>query len=104
MIYEVYNLVFTVAGWSKTKYLCPLKHWAVGFNPTLGMDVCVYYVFVLYCVGSGLATGLSPVQGVLPTVYIRLRILEVILNGNGPEGLIRQGKRRLLGLSVQSSA
>jgi hypothetical protein len=31
--------------------------------------VCVYSVFVLSCVGSGLATGWSPVQGVLPTVY-----------------------------------
>jgi hypothetical protein len=33
------------------------------------MSVCVYSVFVLSCVGSGLATGWSPVQGVLPTVY-----------------------------------
>jgi hypothetical protein len=37
----------------------------MGSNPTHGMDVCVYSVFVL---GSGLATGLSPVQGVLPAV------------------------------------
>jgi hypothetical protein len=36
----------------------------VGSNPTRGMDVCVYSVFVL---GSGLATGWSPVQRVLPT-------------------------------------
>jgi hypothetical protein len=34
------------------------------------MDVClVYSVFVLSCVGSGLATGWSLVQGVLPIVY-----------------------------------
>jgi hypothetical protein len=33
------------------------------------MFVCVYSVFVLSCVGSGLATGRSLVQGVLPTVY-----------------------------------
>jgi hypothetical protein len=33
------------------------------------MSMCVYSVFVLSCVGSGLATGLSPVQGVLLTVY-----------------------------------
>jgi hypothetical protein len=33
------------------------------------MDVCVYSVFVLSCVGSSLATGWSLVQGVLPTVY-----------------------------------
>jgi hypothetical protein len=39
----------------------PLKAW---------MSVCVYSVFVwFFCVGSGLTTGWSPVQGVLPTVY-----------------------------------
>jgi hypothetical protein len=32
------------------------------------MFVCVYSVFV-FCVGSGLATGSSLVQGVLPIVY-----------------------------------
>jgi hypothetical protein len=37
----------------------------MGSNPTQGMGVCVYSVFVL---GSGLATGSSPVQGVLSTV------------------------------------
>jgi hypothetical protein len=37
----------------------------VGSNPTKGMDVCVYFVFVL---GYGFATGLSPIQAVLPTV------------------------------------
>jgi hypothetical protein len=30
------------------------------------MSVCVYSVCVVLCVGSGLATGWSPVQGVLP--------------------------------------
>jgi hypothetical protein len=29
----------------------------VGSNPARGMDVCVYSVFVLSCVSSGLATG-----------------------------------------------
>jgi hypothetical protein len=33
------------------------------------MFVCVYYVFALSCVGSGLATGWSLVQGVLPVVH-----------------------------------
>jgi hypothetical protein len=37
----------------------PLKAW---------MSACIYSVFVLSCVGSGLATGWSPVQRVLPTV------------------------------------
>jgi hypothetical protein len=41
----------------------------MGLNPTQGMDICLRYsVFVLSCVGSGLAMGWSPVQGVLPTV------------------------------------
>jgi hypothetical protein len=37
----------------------------VGSNHTQGMDACVF----ILCVGGGLATGWSPVQGVLPTVY-----------------------------------
>jgi hypothetical protein len=44
----------------------------LGSNSTQGMNVwyvCVYPVFVLSCVGRGLATGWSPVQGVLPAVY-----------------------------------
>jgi hypothetical protein len=36
------------------------------------MSVCVYSLFVFSCVGSDLATGWSPVQGVLLTV-LRLR-------------------------------
>jgi hypothetical protein len=43
----------------------------VGSNPTQGMYVCVrlFYVCVILCVGSGLTTGWSLVQGVLLTVY-----------------------------------
>jgi hypothetical protein len=37
-------------------------------NSTRGMDVCVYSVFVLSCIGIGLVTGWSPVQLVLPTL------------------------------------
>jgi hypothetical protein len=33
------------------------------------MSVYVYSVFVLSCVGRGLAKGRSPVEEVLPTVY-----------------------------------
>jgi hypothetical protein len=46
----------------------------VGSNTIQRMDVCVrlFCVYVVLCVGSGLATGWSLVQGVLPTVY-RLR-------------------------------
>jgi hypothetical protein len=44
--------------------------WIVGSNPTLGVDVCMrlFCVCVALCVGSGLATGWSPVQGVLPAL------------------------------------
>jgi hypothetical protein len=38
----------------------PLKTW---------VSVCVNFVFVSSCVGSGLASDLSPVQGILPTGY-----------------------------------
>jgi hypothetical protein len=43
----------------------------VSSNPTPGMDVCIllFCVCVVLCVGRGLATGWSRVQGVLPTGY-----------------------------------
>jgi hypothetical protein len=55
--------------------------------------ICVYPVFVLSCVGSGLTTGWSPVQCVLPTVY-RIHNSTLILMGNSPESLTRQDRRR----------
>jgi hypothetical protein len=57
----------------------------VDSNPTRGKDVCVYVysVFMLFCVCSGLETGWSPVQGVLPTGY-KLRNWK---SGQGPQGL-----------------
>jgi hypothetical protein len=61
----------------------PSKAWTVfahsntgvmGSNPTRGMGVCVglFCVCIVLCVGSGLTTGWSSVQGVQPTLY-RLR-------------------------------
>jgi hypothetical protein len=44
----------------------------VGSSPTRGngcLCAFIYSVFMLSCVGSGFATGWSPVQGVLPTIY-----------------------------------
>jgi hypothetical protein len=43
----------------------------VGSNHTWSMDVYVrlFSVCVVMCVGSGFATGWSPVQGLLPAVY-----------------------------------
>jgi hypothetical protein len=40
----------------------------VGSNPR-GIVVAAFIVYVLVCVGRGLATGLCPAQEVLPTVY-----------------------------------
>jgi hypothetical protein len=63
----------------------------VGSNPVRGMDVCpLFFCVVLSCAGSGLATGWSPVQGVLPNVHNRvMSFRSKILNRNRPEGLIR---------------
>jgi hypothetical protein len=65
-------------GWSPVQGVLP-KAWTVfghsttgivGSNPTRDMDVCVllFCICALLCVGSGFATGWSPVQRVLPTV------------------------------------
>jgi hypothetical protein len=55
--------------WGKN-CLRPLKHWRCGFksHSTHGW-MSVYYVYVVLYVGRGLATGWSPVQGILPTEY-----------------------------------
>jgi hypothetical protein len=74
------NIVFTlsfaspitVAAWSQTWTVFARSNAGiVGSNPTQGMDVCVrlFCVCVVPCVGSGLATGWSPVQEILPTVH-----------------------------------
>jgi hypothetical protein len=43
----------------------------LGSNPTRDMYdcVCLFCVSVVLCVSSGLATGWSPAQGLLPTAY-----------------------------------
>jgi hypothetical protein len=64
----------------------------MGLNPIRGINVCVYSVLVLSCTGTGLATGSSPVQGVLMHVYNF-----IISNGNRPKSLIRQGKDEICG-------
>jgi hypothetical protein len=53
--HELSSPARTLVSWVRI----PLKAW---------MSAYVYSVFVL-CVGSGLTTGLSPVQGVVPAVY-----------------------------------
>jgi hypothetical protein len=58
--------VLTVDAWSKawTVFARP-NTGIVGWNPTRDMDVCVRS----FCVDRGLATGWSPVQRVLPSMY-----------------------------------
>jgi hypothetical protein len=76
----------TVAAQSKTWTVFDRSNAGiVGSNTTQGMDVCVRLlcVCVVLCVGSGLATGWSPVQGILLTVY-RLGDWK---SGQGPQGL-----------------
>jgi hypothetical protein len=53
--HELSSLIQTLGSWVRI----PLKAW---------LSVCIYSVFVLSCVGSGLATDWSSNQGVLPTV------------------------------------
>jgi hypothetical protein len=58
--HEMSSPAWTLGSWVRI----PLEAW---------MFVYVYSVFVLSCVGSGLAKGWSPVQGVLPIVLIKRR-------------------------------
>jgi hypothetical protein len=53
--YEMFSRAETMGLWARI----PLKAW---------MSVCIYSVCVVLCVGSGLATGWSPGQGVLSSV------------------------------------
>jgi hypothetical protein len=53
--HDPYSLAGTLGSWVRI----PLEAW---------MFVCVYSVCIVLCVGSGLATGRSLVQGVLPSV------------------------------------
>jgi hypothetical protein len=70
------------------------KTGVVGSNLTWGMDVCVrlFCVCVVLCVRTGLATGWSPVQGVLPTVY-RIKKLKNWSRFKGLESH-RRGKKQ----------
>jgi len=51
--------------------------------------VSALFCFVSSCVGSGLATGWSPIQGVLSNVQKQIRFRSQILNWKRPQGLIR---------------
>jgi hypothetical protein len=48
----------------------------VGQNPTRGMDVSAFLSVVFSFIVRDLASGLSPVQGVLPTARIDSQVSE----------------------------
>jgi hypothetical protein len=63
--------LITVAARSKAwTVFASLNTGIVGSNPTQRMDVCVclFWVCVVLCVDSGIATGWSPFQEVLRTM------------------------------------
>jgi hypothetical protein len=65
------------------------------------MSVSVYYVFVLSCVGSGLAIGLitRPRSPVYKDPYYQINF-----DGNGPEGVIRKTEDTRRCVSNQAAA
>jgi hypothetical protein len=60
-----------------------LRSWLKSHSNHGCLSVCLFRVCVVLCVGSGLATGWSPAQGVLPTLYI----LRNCKGGQGPQKL-----------------
>jgi hypothetical protein len=56
------------------KCVLPLEYWDRRFESHSGYGcLSAFVLFVLSCVGSGLASGWSPVQGVLPTKIKKLK-------------------------------
>jgi hypothetical protein len=77
-IVTYHSVSITMAARSKTwTVFASSNTGVVGSNPARGMgfSVCVYSVFVLSCIDSGLASCWSPVQWVLPTLH-RIRELK----------------------------
>jgi hypothetical protein len=85
---------YAISAFCQSQWPSGLRHELSSFARTLGssvriplkewMSMCVYSVCVVLCVGSDLATGWSPVQGVLPTVY---RIKKLKKRPRSNEGL-----------------
>jgi hypothetical protein len=92
-ILRILNLLsVTVAARSKARNVFPHSNTGIMCsNPTSGMNIWDFSVFVLFCIGSGLATGSSPI---LQTVgkNVRFIVLRLVLNGDRPGSLIRLGR------------
>jgi hypothetical protein len=89
------HMPITVATRSKTRTVFARSNTGVVCsNPTRGMDVCVrlFPVYVVLCIGRGLATCWSPVEAVLPTVYK----MKKLKRGQGPT-IDRQICDRIIG-------
>jgi hypothetical protein len=71
---------------SDKKCIVPLSHWDSGIESHSRRECLLYSIFVMSCVDRDIATGWSAVCKII--------ISELILNGNRPESLIRQGRRR----------
>jgi hypothetical protein len=63
-IYYSNSFKTLITGTARSIVFARSNNGIVGSSRTRGVDVCVYSVFVLSCVVSGLATGWSPVQWV----------------------------------------
>jgi hypothetical protein len=69
--------------------LSSLEHWDFGFESCSRHGyVSAFLCVVFSCVGRGLASGWSPVQGVLPNVHRFINSEKLILSRNRPWGLI----------------
>jgi hypothetical protein len=61
------NRVYTTTG--QSQWPRPLGHWGCGFESHARHGcLCAFILFVLSCVGSGLASGWCPVRGDMQTL------------------------------------
>jgi hypothetical protein len=89
------DLKHELSSLSRTLWLwvrIPLKAWM------FGMCICLFCVCVVLCLGKGLATGWSPVQGFLLPVYK----IKKLKSGQGPAKGCRAKKNRCMWISGKS--
>jgi hypothetical protein len=86
---------YTVCAVQDMKYIPPFRDWDLGFESRsrqgYALYVCISNVLVFSC--SGFARGSSPVQGDF-SIIRKSDGFRLLLNGNRPEGLICQRRRR----------
>jgi hypothetical protein len=95
-VWSLFNNSPTVAPRSMAwNVLARLKTGILSSNLTPGADICPHFfcVCVVLCVGRSLATGWSPVQGVLPTVH-KIHSSQISSDGKQTKGPNKKGRRR----------